>query len=257
MSGPEDGARRLPVYFRDDAFVVVDKPSGMLVHRTALDPEQDVALQRVRDQVGRRVYPVHRLDRPTSGLLVFALSPEAAEALAAAFRGRDVEKRYLAVVRGWAPEAGEIDRPLRDKDTGREQPALTRYRRLATVELPIPVDRYPVARYSLVEVRPATGRRHQIRRHLSGISHPLIGDTSHGKGPHNRLFRQHFGIHRLLLRAAGLDFTHPYTGQWVSIRQPWDESFRRLCEAFGWVAAVESAMPEMTPRSDVAGETAS
>lgn len=250
MNDPASADWHLPVCYQDEHYIVVDKPSGMLVHRTALDPERDVALQRVRDQVGHRVYPVHRLDRPTSGLLVFAMSPEAAEALAEAFRGRGVEKRYLAVVRGWAPEAGEIDRPLRDKDTGREQPALTRYRRLATLELPIPVDPYPAARYSLVEVMPATGRRHQIRRHLAGISHPLIGDTSHGKGPHNRLFREHFNVHRLLLRAAGLAFIHPYSRRPVSICRPWDEAFMDLCERFGWVPAVRSAMAETPAASD-------
>lgn len=255
MTDPSVADWRLPVIFRDEHFIVVDKPSGLLVHRTALDPERDVALQRVRDQIGRRVYPVHRLDRPTSGLLAFALDPASAEALAGAFRGRDVEKRYLAVVRGWTPETGEVDRPLRDRDTGREQPAVTRYRRLATVELPIPVDPYPAARYSLVEVRPATGRRHQICRHLSGISHPLIGDTTHGKGPHNRLFRQHYGVHRLLLRAAALAFTHPYSGRQVALCRPWDETFEPLCAAFGWVAAVRVAMPETPAETSVTGRT--
>ncbi|MBA1148608.1 pseudouridylate synthase [Ectothiorhodospiraceae bacterium WFHF3C12] len=244
---PEPVDWHLPVVYRDEQYVVVDKPSGMLVHRTALDPERDVALQRVRDQLGRRVYPVHRLDRPTSGLLAFALDPAAAEALAEAFRQRGVEKRYLAVVRGWTPQDGEIDRPLRDKERGVEQPALTRYRRLATVELPIPVSRYPAARYSLLEIRPATGRHHQIRRHLSGISHPLIGDTTHGKGAHNRLFRQHFDVHRLLLRAAGFAFIHPYNGRRIELCRPWDETFRALCVAMGWAESVQGAFPESPP----------
>lgn len=247
MSAGRPACWQLPLVYRDQYYVVVDKPGGLLVHRTDLDRDQDVALQRVRDQLGRRVYPVHRLDKPTSGLLIFALDPQAAEALAEGFRGRSVNKRYLAVVRGWTPEAGEIDRPLRDKASGEFQTALTRYRRLATVELPIPVSRYPAARYSLVEVVPATGRHHQIRRHMAGISHPLIGDTTHGQGPHNRLFRAHFGVHRLLLRAAALTFRHPYTGEWVELCRPWDDAFRELCQALGWVLPVQAAMEETTP----------
>lgn len=237
-------ARALPVLFRDEHYVLVDKPSGLLVHRTELDRERDVALQRVRDQIGRRVYPVHRLDRPTSGLLVFALSPEAAEALARSFRDRGVEKRYLAVVRGWTPSEGTIDRPLKDKARGVSQEAMTRYRRLDNVELPIPVSRYPAARYSLVEARPATGRHHQIRRHFAGISHPLVGDTTHGQGPHNRLFREHFDVHRLLLRAASIAFAHPYSGRTVDVREPLDAVFSRLCEELGWLGSVRRAFDD-------------
>jgi tRNA pseudouridine65 synthase len=250
-------ARSLPVLYRDEHYVVVDKPSGMLVHRTALDPERDVALQRVRDQLGQRVYPVHRLDRPTSGLLVFALSPAAAEALGEAIRARRFEKRYLAVVRGWTPESGEIDRPLREKERNEYQSALTRFRRLATVELPIPVSRYPAARYSLVEVVPTTGRRHQIRRHMAGIAHPLVGDTTHGQGPHNRLFREHFGVHRLLLRATAIAFTHPYSGQRITTSQALDGTFGWLCGRFGWLGAIDAVFPGQgsagEPERDAAG----
>jgi len=240
-------SRELSVLYRDEHYVIVDKPSGLLVHRTELDRERDVALQRVRDQIGRRVYPVHRLDRPTSGLLAFALSPEAAEALAEHFRGRGVEKRYLAVVRGWTPSDGVIDRPLKDRARGISQEALTRYRRLDNVELAIPVSRYPAARYSLVEARPVTGRHHQIRRHFAGISHPLVGDTTHGQGPHNRLFRDHFDVHRLLLRAVSLAFMHPYSGRRISVCQPLDTVFARVCEELGWLRSLRRAFDDDIP----------
>ncbi|WP_440997913.1 pseudouridine synthase [Arhodomonas sp. SL1] len=228
----------LEVLYLDDTLVAVNKPSGLLVHRTELDRERDVALQRVRNGLGRRVYPVHRLDRATSGVLVFALTAKRAGILAAAFRGRAVEKAYLAVVRGWAPASGEVDRPLAREKGGERRPARTRFRRLATVELPIPVDRYPAARYSLVEVTPLTGRRHQIRRHMDRANHPLIGDTTYGRGPHNRLFREHLGSHRLLLHAWRIAFRHPGSGEWLEIHAPLTDDFSEVCARLGWWPAL-------------------
>lgn len=203
----------LPVIHRDEHVIAVNKPPGLLVHRTHLDPERDVALQRVRDQLGQRVYPVHRLDRATSGVLVFGLDPEAAAGLAALFRDQRMGKLYLAVVRGWPPRSGVIDRPLARRRDGEKRPARTRFRTLATVQLPIPVARWPTARYALLAVAPLSGRRHQIRRHLAGISHPVVGDTTHGDGRHNRLVRAHAGCHRLLLHAWRLAWVTPQGGR--------------------------------------------
>ncbi|MFB4203731.1 tRNA pseudouridine synthase C [wastewater metagenome] len=229
-----EASRAVTILYRDESLVAVSKPSGLLVHRTELDRERDVALQRVRDALGQRVYPVHRLDRATSGVLVFALTPAVAGCLAASFRGRDVAKDYLAVVRGWAPEVGEVDRPVPREKGGEKRPALTRFRRLATVELPIPVDRYPAARYSLVRVVPLTGRRHQIRRHMERANHPLVGDTTYGHGPHNRLFRDHLDSHRLLLHAWRIAFPHPVDGTPCQITASPAADFADVCAALGW-----------------------
>lgn len=169
-----EGSEALPVLYRDDWLIAVHKPAGLLVHRSALDRhETRFALQMLRDQIGRPVYPAHRLDKGTSGVLLFALDREVGRALAARFEGGEVEKRYLAVVRGHPPEAGVVDHalaPLADDHaglaSGRPRTAVTRYRRLARVELPHRVDRYPTSRYALVELLPSTGRRHQLRRHM-------------------------------------------------------------------------------------------
>jgi tRNA pseudouridine65 synthase len=212
-----------------------------MVHRSALSGDRSAVLQRLRDQLGQRVYPVHRLDRPTSGVLVFGLSPEAASALAERFRSRRVWKSYLAVVRGYPDAQGVIDHPVRDRDTGQSNHAQTRYRRLATAELNESVSRYPTSRYALVEACPVTGRRHQLRRHFKHISHPVIGDTTFGEGRHNRFFRDRFGVHRLLLMSRHLRFVHPYTGRHVDISAEPGEDWMRLAGALGWEQAVRRA----------------
>lgn len=223
----------LQLIYRDRYYVAVDKPAGMLVHRTRISEDQRFVLQTLRDQLGRRVYPVHRLDRPTSGVLLFALSSEAARRLVDCFQQRQVAKRYLAVVRGYVDESGLIDYPLLSEG-GVRQPAVTGFFRRATVELPIPVSRYPSARYSLVELHPETGRMHQIRRHMKHLFHPVIGDTTHGDGRHNRLFREQFAVHRLLLMATGVRFRHPYSGVPVEIGLQPDSEMQRLFSRLGW-----------------------
>ncbi|MCG6939929.1 MAG: pseudouridylate synthase [Thiohalocapsa sp.] len=228
----------------DDHLVAVDKPPGMLVHRTRLADGNDFLLQRLRRQLGRRVYAVHRLDRPTSGVLVFGLTPDAARQLSGQFERQTVTKRYLAVVRGWPEPAGSIDYPLADPEAtapARRAPrhALTDYLRLAAVELPVAVGRYPSSRYALVLVRPHTGRRHQIRRHFAHIRHPLIGDTTHGEGRHNRFFRAHLGLQRLLLHAWSLALMHPVTGAPLCIEARPDADWGGLLAAFGWERALD------------------
>ncbi len=225
---------RIPILYQDEHYVAVDKPAGMLVHRRGMPGEGIPVLQRVRDRLGRHVFPVHRLDRPTSGVLVFALDPESAARLCAAFESRAVEKRYLAIVRGYTEESGIIDYALREEPHMPLQPAVTCYRRLATVELPIAVGRYASARYSLVEAVPETGRYHQLRKHFKHIFHPLVGDTTHGEGRHNRLFRTEFGIDRLLLAATDLTFTHPFSGEPLHLRAPLPPEFTQLFQQFGW-----------------------
>ncbi|MBT0663315.1 tRNA pseudouridine(65) synthase TruC [Geobacter pelophilus] len=239
----------LEVLYQDDYLVAVNKPSGLLVHRSPIDRhETRFALQTVRNQTGRRVYPVHRLDKPTSGVLLFAFSPEIARSLVECFAAGEVKKSYLAVVRGYAPDEGTIDYPLvEDQDkhdhifTGIEkeaQAAVTVFRCLARIELQSSVGRYATSRYSLVSAAPRTGRRHQLRRHFKHIFHPIIGDTRYGEGRHNRFFREEFGVHRLLLHAAELMFPHPITGAPVALIAPLDHEFRTLMERLGWLAAV-------------------
>ncbi|WP_252177865.1 tRNA pseudouridine(65) synthase TruC [Endozoicomonas sp. 4G] len=241
----EETSELLEIIYQDQWLVAVNKPSGLLVHRSMIDRhETRFALQIVRDQVGQRVYPLHRLDKPTSGVLLFSLSPEVARLAGKQFEDGLVEKTYLAVVRGYVPEFGVIDHPLKeelDKMTDRKarqdkpaQEAVTAYERLATVELPIAIERYPTSRYSLVRVWPKTGRKHQIRRHMKHIAHPIIGDAKHGKGVHNRYFAQHFSAGRLLLACTDMELTHPVTHQRLFLSASLDDVFSGLITRFGW-----------------------
>lgn len=235
----------LPIVFHDEHLVAVHKPSGLLVHRTFLDRlETRFAVQILRDQLGRHVYPAHRLDRGTSGVLLFALDSGICARLAAQFEDQRIEKRYLAVVRGHPAESGTIDHPLtrqfdayefRPTDaTAEAQQAVTHYRCLATVELPIRVDRYPTSRYALLELAPETGRRHQIRRHLKHIAHPIIGDATYGKGRHNRLFQEMFGCRRMLLACTELRLAHPVSGEPLILQAPVAPDFASVLDQIGW-----------------------
>jgi tRNA pseudouridine65 synthase len=195
----------------------------------------------LRDQLGRRVHPVHRLDKGTSGALAFALDRETATRLAEQFADQRVAKTYLAIVRGWPPAQGVIDHPLeavRDEYAptagSGPKPCRTAYRTLATVELPVRVDRYPTSRYALVELAPETGRRHQLRRHLAHVSHPIIGDSTYGQGRHNRLFAERFGVQRLLLACVGLEFEHPVTGASLAVRAEPGTEFAALQRQLDW-----------------------
>jgi len=230
----------LTVLWRDEYLVAIHKPSGLLVHRTAIDRhERRFAVQLLRDQLGQRVYPVHRLDKGTSGALLFGLDRDTTRTLATAFANSAVSKRYLAVVRGWPDERGSIATPLDpvqddvDPAGGGARPALTHFERVATCKLAHRVDRYPTSRYALVELEPVTGRRHQLRRHLARISHPIIGDSTYGKGAHNRLFARLFGSQRLLLACTSLSLTHPVTGVALSIAAPPSEDFVAVTQAAG------------------------
>ena len=236
----------LPIVYRDDTLIAVHKPAGLLVHRSVLDRhETRFALQMLRDQIGQRVYPAHRIDKGTSGLLLFALDRDVGRLLSSQFERNEVEKRYLAVVRGHPPASGDIDHPLArmaDEHAGiaagtAAQPAHTRFRRLATVELPYRVDRYPTSRYALVELQPLTGRWHQLRRHLKHIAHPIIGDATHGKGRHNRLFQELFGHRRLLLAATGMRLVHPASGQALHLQVGLADDFAEVIRLLGWSEA--------------------
>ena len=225
----------LVVLHHDDVLVAVSKPSGLAVHR-GWSRDRIVALTLVRDRLGQRVFPVHRLDRATSGALLFALDPGTARRVQEQFIAGSVRKRYLALVRGIPPEHGLIDHPVPLSPHGPRVPAVTAYRRLATFE-----------RYALLEVRPRTGRLHQIRRHLKHISHPLIGDVNYGKGEHNRLFRDRFGLHRLALHALELSLDHPADGRPLRFFAPLPEDLAGPLRAMGMAAEIEETLLQSSP----------
>lgn len=238
----------LEIIYEDAHYVAINKPNGLLVHRTRIAEEKkEFALQLLRDQLGIRVHAVHRLDRGTSGVLLFAKSPEATAPLVKAFAERQPDKTYYAVVRGYAPEAGTIDSPIRpDKDHQHKeaQDAVTHFSRLATVELPIAVGRYQTARYSLVKIKPETGRMHQIRKHFAHLRHYIIGDKKHGDWRHNLMFLEQLDSPFMLLHAASLRFEHPFTGQTLELKAPLPYNTLRLCQQFGWISALAS-QPEL------------
>jgi tRNA pseudouridine65 synthase len=217
----------------------------MLVHRSWLDKhETQFVMQTLRDQIGQHVFPLHRLDRPTSGVLIFALSSEVASQVMPMFANHEMEKTYHAIVRGWILESGRLDYPLKveldkiaDKHASQEkeaQEAITDYQPLAQVEIPHSTGRFPTTRYCLMEMKPLTGRKHQLRRHMAHLRHPIVGDTTHGDGKHNKLFREVYDSHRLLLHASSLKFVHPFTQQEIIIEAGLDETWQKLCEEFAW-----------------------
>jgi tRNA pseudouridine65 synthase len=225
----------LPVLYRDERLAVVDKPAGLMVHDSALARgETDFAADRLREQFGRPIFLVHRLDRATSGCLLLAFDRDTASALGRTRMSHAVDKAYLAVCRGWPAEAAfTVDHPL-DGGPGKPQkkPAITRFERLATCELDLPSAGFPTSRYALLRAWPQTGRFRQIRRHLKHLSHHLIGDTSHGDGRHNRAFRM-LGIHRMLLHAERLRFPHPQSGETVEVVAPPEGEFAKALALFG------------------------
>ncbi len=223
----------LEVLYLDDVLAVVNKPAGLMVHDSALARgETDFAADRLREQFGRPIFLVHRLDRATSGCLLLAFDRDTASALGKVLMSREFEKDYWAVCRGWPEESFVVDHPL-DGGPGKpvKKPAITRFTRLDTVELDLPSAAFPTSRYALLCAQPETGRFRQIRRHLKHVFHHLIGDTSHGDGRHNRHFRM-LGIHRMLLHARRLAFVHPVSGERVEAIAPPDAEFARALALF-------------------------
>ncbi|CAA6695111.1 MULTISPECIES: pseudouridine synthase [unclassified Lentimonas] len=225
----------LPIIYQDEDYVAIDKPPGLLVHRTQLDAyATQFALQILRDQIGQEVFPCHRLDRPTSGILLFALNQDALRFAQNQFVEKTTHKEYHAVVRGWTPASGEIDYDLRSEDNPtKSKSAQTRYTRVSRCQLELPVGRYPTARFSLLKLIPLTGRKHQLRRHMAHIRHPILGDTCHGDSTQNRFLREHFGVQRLLLRATRLEIEAPNHATRLQLEAP------RACEFNQLIAALK------------------
>ena len=225
----------LPVLYSDDILAVVQKPAGLMAHDSKLARgEDDFAADRLREQFGKPIHLIHRLDRATSGCLLLAFERDAASRLGVQFMARDVEKTYLAICRGWPEDRITVDHDL-DGGPGKpvKKPAVTHFQRLATGELALPAAGFETSRYALIACRPETGRFRQIRRHLKHLHHHLIGDTSHGDGRRNRDFRM-LGIHRMLLHAWTLAFDHPADGRRLCVEAPLDAEFDKALTTFGW-----------------------
>lgn len=243
-------APELEILYQDDYLVAINKPSGLLVHRSEIDKRETLfALQLTRDQIGQKVFPIHRLDRPTSGVLLFALNSEVAKLMSEQLINKEVDKRYLAVVRGYCQQPLKIDYALKeildkfaDKDAKKDKPAqdaVSYLTPVGTSEMPFCSGRYPQSRYSLVELIPETGRKHQLRRHMAHIRHPIIGDTNHGDGKQNAAAKEHLTLDRLALHAYSLAFTHPITNEKIRITAPLDEDMTQLLSKLNLLALAQ------------------
>lgn len=224
----------LEIVYQDDYLVAINKPHGLLVHRTKLANEADeFALQMLRDQIQKHVYPVHRIDRKTGGVLLFALDDDIHKAMQQSFSDKQINKKYLAIVRGYTEDEGTIDYPLKRED-GPTQQATTKYVTLNKVELDIPLGMHQTSRYSLLEVYPLTGRFHQIRKHLAHIHHPIICDRPHGCNKQNKMFKEKFGLMTMMLHASELDFKHPVTNKTMAVRANLQSEFSRIIDELGF-----------------------
>jgi len=218
----------IEILYEDEDLIAVNKPPGLLMHRSRLSEDTVFLLQKLRMQLGYRIYTTHRLDRATSGVVVFGKNEYSATAFNQLFAEHKVEKKYLAILRGWIPDQGEIDHALADPESKQtlHKSAVTKYTCLFRAEIAEPIGlRYPTARFSLALAEPLTGRRHQIRKHFAHLRHPVIGDKKHGDVKHNSYFREHFGLTRMFLHAAELKFMHPSTGLPIHIQAPLDKAF--------------------------------
>ena len=217
----------LEILFEDEDFVAINKPHGLLVHKSSIAADtSEFALQILRDQIGKKVYPAHRLDRKTAGVLLFSLNKEMDSAIQTAFSQNLIKKEYLAVLRGHTDPEGTIDYPLK-KENGTIQEALTHYQTLAITEIDLPFGKFPTSRYSLVLAKPETGRMHQLRRHFAHIFHPIIGDRPHGCNKQNKLWKDTFQHDTMLLHAKSLAFSHPKTQENILIQAQIQPEFER------------------------------
>ncbi len=242
---------KLEILYQDEYLVAINKPSGLLVHKSMIDRHEIYfAMKMLRDQIDKWVYPIHRLDKPTSGVLLFALDKHTAKLMSEQFFAHSIQKTYIAVVRGYIEEKGVIDYALsvkldkiadklsfgkKSSEDKEAQEAITEYERLATVEVPYAVGRYEKSRYSLVKLKPKTGRKHQLRRHMKHLSHHMLGDTKYGRGEHNKMIRKEYDCYRLLLHASTLEILHPYTDNPLIIKAELDKTFTSMLKSFGWV----------------------
>ena len=224
----------LDILYQDDYLIAINKPHGLLVHRSSIAADaEEFALQILRDQIGKKVNPAHRIDRKTGGVLLFAFDKPTEIAMQQQFMENRVKKKYLAILRGYTPDSEEIDYPLR-KENGTLQEAFTRYITLKRAELDVALGKHTTSRYSLVEAAPETGRMHQLRKHFAHIFHPIIGDRTHGCNKQNKLFKETWELDTMMLHASQLIFMHPVTGLQIVINAPLQPEFVRTMGIMGW-----------------------
>jgi tRNA pseudouridine65 synthase len=227
----------LEIIYQDEDLIAINKPHGLLVHQSSIARDAtEFALQLLRDQVGKHVSPVHRLDRKTSGILLFAFNKEAEIAMHQQFMNTETAKKYVAILRGYAPETMGIDYPLA-KENGTMQEAFTSFRTLEHAEVNVPFGKFPTSRYSLVEATPKTGRMHQLRRHFSHILHPIIGDRTHGCNKQNKFFKDTWDMTTMLLHASELEFVHPISGKAIHLSANIHSEFKRCLEFLNFSSA--------------------
>ena len=242
--------QKIRILYQDDEIVVVDKPAGYQVHtpeamsRAGKSLVRNNVMKMVRDQIGKIVFPVHRLDRATSGVLIFALSSDSARVIQEQFKKQEVKKTYIALVRGWTDGEAVLDLPLTKRlDGGTCVEAITHYTTLFHFELPVQTQEgHLTSRYSLVRVDPKTGRLHQIRRHFRKIAHPLIGDTVHGDGKQNRVWRELITGSGLFLKAYAIEMNHPITGKRMRFFSRWGRAWHAVFDQCGFCPWTETAL---------------
>lgn len=225
----------LEILYQDEWIIAINKPAGLLVHRSSIATNTDVyALQLLRDQVGFHVFPIHRLDRKTSGILLFAKDKTFVHAFQEALSSGHSIKTYFAIVRGYFPQEISVDYDLTN-DKGKTQKAITDFKLISNTEIPLPFGKFNTSRYALIEVQPKTGRMHQIRKHLNHLRHPIIGDRPHGCNKQNKLFLEKWSLTKMLLHAKELELQHPYLSKKLSIKAPLPEHFEQMLKTLKFV----------------------
>ena len=218
----------MEILFQDDHLIAVNKPAGLLVHRSSIAKDAtEFALQKTRDFVGKEVHPIHRLDRKTSGVLLFTFDKNTLHSMQNLFNEGKVRKEYHAIVRGFTDDSGKIDYALVN-DKGLTQSARTIYTTHKKWEITKSFGRYKTSRYAYVHVFPETGRMHQIRKHFAHIFQPIIGDRPHGCNKQNRFFKREFNLMEMLLQAKSYSFEHPVTSDKIIIQAPIRNEFMRI-----------------------------
>ena len=231
---PQNLQLNLDIIYRDEYLIAINKPHGLLVHKSKYVGEADMfAVQLLRNQIGQYIWPCHRLDRKTSGVLLFSLDVETNSLVQQQFTNNEISKKYLSIVRGYTDDDGVIDYPLIN-EKGKQQEALTKYKTLKRAEIDVPFGKFNTSRYSLVEVYPQTGRMHQIRKHFAHIFHPIIADRTHGCNKQNRLFKERWNMITMTLHASDISFIHPITKSEVNIKASVSDEFNRVNSIMGW-----------------------
>jgi len=224
----QDANKTLEILYQDEYLVAVNKPCGYLVHRSPIARDAEyIVLQILRDQIGKHVYPIHRIDRKTSGVLLFALDSDTNRIVGKDFAEHKVIKNYTAIVRGWIEKSGVVDYALTN-DSGKTQDAITKYKRLSRFEIDLPLGKFQTSRYSEVSVTPQTGRMHQIRKHMNHLRHPILGDRPHGCSKQNRLWKGSFDLTDMMLHAKSLEITHPHNYSKLLIEAPYFSEYKRV-----------------------------